>query len=332
MTSHDWAPRTERPSGLVAPCRLDPEGLRGPTRGQARGRAWRQTSAGRYVPACVDGGVIEQRILEQGCRLESWGAVTAWAALRWRGARFFEGVSLEREQLPVPLVVGPACLRPDPRVHVSHEQLAPHERERLEGIWVATAARALFDEVRRHGHPRQAVADIEMAAAAGLLTVAEFARYVGDRNAWTGVGLARDAVALAGFGCRSPQEVRMVLAWVLDAGLPRPLCNKPVFDLRGDLVAIPDLLDVEAGCIGEYQGADHKEGERHRRDVAREQRTRDVGLECFEVVGGDLQDRPLVVKRMQAARGRSRFLPESERQWTLEEPAWWAGWAAERGL
>jgi hypothetical protein len=59
---------------------------------------------------------------------------------------------------------------------------------------------------------------------------------------------------------------------------------------------------------------------------------RDAGLECFEVVGGDLTDRALVVKRMVAARERSRFLPPDRRGWTLRQPPWWAEWAAARGL
>lgn len=124
----------------------------------------------------------------------------------------------------------------------------------------------------------------------------------------------------------------MALIWMLDAELDRPLCNVPVFDLDGRLIAIVDLLDPVAGCVGEYQGGDHKHGERHRNDVAREQALRDVGLECFEVVGGDLADRELVVKRMVAAQGRSLFQAPADRLWTLDQPAWWPAWAAARGL
>lgn len=285
------------------------------------------------MPATVDGTRVEQRVLEQGSRVRTYGAVTAWAALRWRGATFFDGIDFSTgELLPVPLVTGGTSLRADPRVEISAAQLAPSEREHVAGLWVTTSSRALFDEVRRHGLHRQAVVDIEMVLAAGLLTLTEFTSYVESRSAWTRVGIAREALALAGLGCRTPQEVRMALVWILDAGLPRPVCNAPVFDLEGHLLAIADLLDVEAECVGEYQGADHKDGEHHRRDVAREQRLRDAGLECFEVVGGDLADRDLVVKRMHAARQRAPFRPLGERRWTLEQPAWWPAWASARGL
>ena len=202
----------------------------------------------------------------------------------------------------------------------------------VDGIWAACATRAVFDELRRHSDARQAIVDVEMAIAARLMDIGEFRSYLSRRNAWTGIGPAREAAAVAGLGCRSPQEVRMALVWMWDAGLPRPMCNTPIFDLAGGLIAIVDLLDPSAGCVGEYQGADHKEGDRHREDVAREQKLRDHGLECFEVVGGDLQDRDLTVKRRINARERSRFEPVERRTWRLRQPAWWAPWAAKRGL
>ena len=332
MERHQWNPRRQRPDDLVSPVRIDPTGMTGPTRHQAAGPRWRQTSTGCYVPSDAPDH-LEQRILEQGTRVRAYGAVTAWAALRWRGASFFDGRAFpDDEPLPVPLVTGGHDLRPDARVVISKAQLAPQERELIDGIWVANADRAVFDEMTRHGQLRQGVVDLEMTIAAGLLSISDFRGYVGCRNAWTGIGMAREVVLVAGLGCRSPQEVRMVLVWMWDAGLPRPLCNVPIFDLEGRLIAIVDLLDVEAGCVGEYQGADHKDGEKHRSDVAREQALRDHGLECFEVVGGDLQDRELTVKRMVSARERSRFELPSRRTWTTRQPAWWAAWAAARGL
>lgn len=283
-----------------------------------------------YVPAEVDGTVLEQRILEQGSRIRTSGAVTAWAGLRWRGATFFDG-RVGPEDLPVPLVVGTGLLRPDPRIAISWEQIGAHEREKLDGIWTVTPERGLLDEIRRHSRRRQAIVDIEMVVAAGMLSFDGFRAYLLTRNGWTGIGAARDAAATAGFGCRSPQEVRMALCWLWDAELPRPGCNVPIFDRAGRLVAIVDLLDEVAGCVGEYQGEQHKSFERHRSDVARHDRLRSVGLEVFEVVGGDLADTDLVVKRMRAARERSAYQPEAVRAWTLEKPEWWAPWALAHG-
>ena len=309
----------------MRPVPIDPAGVDGPTRGRARGPRYRQTSAGLYVPATVGADVVEQRILEQAARIRTYGAVTGWASLRWQGANFFDGTTAAgARHLPVPLVVGRYRLRPDPRCTVSEEQLAPMERVEIGGIWCTTIERAVFDEMRRTREVRTAVVVIEMAVAAGLTTVASYARSIAPgRNAWTGIPFVRKALLLAIDDSRSPQETRMRLCWVLDAELPPPRCNRELFDLDGNLIGIPDLFDPVAGLVGEYDGADHKDGQRHRRDVAREERFRDHGLEYFEVVGGDLRDRGLVVARMLNARSRARFLPPESCSWTLTPPPWW---------
>lgn len=325
MAKHRWDATTDPPTDLVRPVAIDPKGRNGPTRWHSRGPKWRRVSTGMFVPSDVDQLRVEQRILEQGSRLRRYGAVTAWASLRWQLASFFEGTSYpDGELLPVPLVLGGgAFLRPDPRVSISRAQLPPAHRITVRGLWCTTGERAVFDEMVRHGQLRQAVVDIDMAAAAGIVTAAAFAAFVESLGPWTGVPLARAAAALASDDSASPQETRMRLVWVLDAELPVPLVNAPVFDLHGNLLGIADLFDPVAGLAGEYQGADHKDGERHRSDVARAERFRDVELEMFEVVGGDLADRDLVARRMLAACARSKFRPPDQRAWTLEAPPWW---------
>jgi hypothetical protein len=320
---HRWQPTCLRPADLVRPVPIDPTGLRGPTRGAANGPRYRRTSPGLYVPVEVDEAVVEQRILEQGCRIVTHGAVTGWAALRWRGAAFFDGEDRSGDRLPVPLVVGDFRLRSDPRVEISRAQIASRERSEVGGLWCTTVQRALFDAMRSASGVRAAVVVMDMTAAARLISVQLMSRYVACRRAWTGVEIVRTALALASNDSRSPQETRMRLVWVLDAGLPTPLCNVPVFDLSGQLLGIPDLFDPVAGLVGEYNGADHKELDRRRLDNAREARFRNVGLEYFDLVEGDLGDRPAVVRRMEQTRRRALFAAPEARLWTLTPPAWW---------
>jgi hypothetical protein len=304
---------------LVAPVPVDATGALGPTKREAEGKRWRQTSAGRHVPADVDHTHIEQRILEQAGRLRAYGAVTAWAALRWQGAAFFSGDDFQGSALPVPLVISTSHLRPDPRVTITQEQIAPDEITLEARVRCSTPQRALFDEVRRVGalSEREAVVAVDMVIAANLLTSASFAAYVATRASWTGVPVARRVAALAMDGSRSPQESRMRLVWTLDAELPPPLCNRPVYDLSGRLIGVPDLFDPIAGLVGEYDGGDHRRTERHRRDVVREHDFRDHGLEYLTVVGGELPHRELVAARIRAARARAPFLPPDRRRWTL---------------
>jgi hypothetical protein len=322
MDYRRWSPRCERPDDLVRPIRVDPKGVDGPTPNQARGPRWRQTSPGLFVPSTVDASRVEQRIFEQGHRIRTQGAVGSWAALRWYGAAYFEGTDHDGDLLPVPLLQSGRRLRSETRAVVEQSQLSQSERVQVADMWVTTVQRALFD-VMRAATLREAVVAMDMTAAARLISVSLMTQYVAHRPAWSGVPLVRKALALSTNDSRSPMETRMRLVWILDALLAPPRCNVPVFSLGGTLLGYPDVLDVESGTIGEYDGADHKEGERHRLDVEREQRYRDHGLEYFTVVGGDIRDRRKVAERMHSTRARAKFLPEDQRRWTLEPPAWW---------
>jgi hypothetical protein len=303
-----------RPTGLVPAVRVDPAGEQGPTRRQAAGSRWDRIAPGLYVPSdrptCV-----EQRILEQSARLPSTGAVTGWAALRWRGAAYFDGTDRDGKPLPVPLLLGGGNLRPHPGSWLSWEQLGLEEREVVDGVQVTRVPRAVFDEMRRVDSQLHRLVTVEMAVAAGLTTVGLMTAYVARRKAWTGISQVRETMPLAIDDSWPPSETWMRLVW-LQSGLPPPLCNRPVYSRRGQLLGVPDLLDPVAGLVGEYQGAHHKGRMQHRKDVARADAFRNHGLEYFEVVAGDRHW--LVKERMLAARARAKFLPPESCAWTLD--------------
>jgi hypothetical protein len=320
-----WTARCSPPRHLVRPVRIDPTGTRGPTRGQARSKKWRQTSRGFHVPASADPTVPEQRILEASVLLPEGGAVTGWAGCRWRGAGYFDGLRPDgRTPAQVPLAVGP---RHNPRerqgVRLLRDRLDPGEVTLVRGIPCATAERSLFDEMRAAGGVREAVVAMDMMAAAELTSISRMRRYSGGKAGWNGRPKVEAALDLAVEDSLSPNETRMRLAWVLDAGLPAPMCNQPVFDLRGSLIGIADLLDPVAGVVGEYDGAAHRGARRHRRDVMREDRFRRAGLEYFKVVGPDLAEVDVLVERMVTTRQRAKLLPRSGRSWTLTPPEGW---------
>lgn len=313
------------PTGLVRPVRVDPLGVAGPTKAEASGPRWRRTSLGFYVPAEVSDDLPEQRILEQSMRLPEGGAVTGWAACRLLGATFFDGLGPDgRTRLPVPLWVGNlAQLTRDEAVEVLRDRIDPTELTSRAGIRCARPVRALFDQARKAGALRQAVVAVDAMTAAELVSIRQLRCYLDTAGGVRGVPLVRAAVELASEDSRSPGETRMRLVWVLDAGLPTPLVNQPVFDRRGNLLGIADLLDAEAGVVGEYDGADHRAALRHSRDVDREARMRDVGLEVFRVTGPDLRDPQRLVRRMLGARRRARWLTPGRRAWTVEPPEGW---------
>ena len=329
MEADEWRPWCERPTDLVRPVRRDLSGHTGPSRAQTQGASVRRTSHGLYVPVDVDRTVVEQRILEQAVRLPplefAVTGLTGWSALRWRGARFFEGVDRRTgEVLPVAVALGGwHDLGNDHLLAKSRERLSAPEVEVVGGVTCVIPERAVFDEVRRYRDLRRGVVALEMAVAAGLLTFESFGDYVATRNGWTGVPYVRKLRLLAGGDTLSPPEAEMRLVWKLDAGYPEPLCNKPVFTRTGQLLGFPDLFDPVAGVVGEYGGSDHRRTDRRKGDRRREDRFLEHDLTYFEVVTGELSDRRAVVRRMRRARETARFLTEQDRSWTLTPPPGW---------
>jgi len=312
---HRWDPIAPPVTGLVPPVRIDRSGRAGPTRGQARGPRWRITSPGLVVPATVDDGLVEQRILEASARGGERAVVTAWAALRLHGGGFFDGLARDgRTRLPVPIAGNGDRLRSHDGVEVVEDRIPPDEVTVVHDIRCASVERALFDEMRRIGEVREMAVAVGAACAAQLTSVRRIRLYTATRRWYRDVRMVREAVELAVEDCRSPQEDRFRIIWECEARWGRPLCNRAVLDADGRLVAVPDLLDPQRGVVGEYAGADHRDIDRHESDIAREADLRAVGLEYVEVVARDLRDPPRVVRRMNEAAERARTLT---RRWAL---------------
>jgi hypothetical protein len=308
----------ERPS-LVRPVPLDRSGVSGPTPRQARGRRWRRVSHGRYVPSWVDAADVDQRILEAACLLPAHGAITGWAALRWSGVSWYDD-----PDAPIPLVVPDHALARRPGLLISEEQLAPRDLTHIEGLRSTTLPRSVCFEMRFAPDLRSAVRHLDLAAAADLVSLDEAWSYTASRlSAWTGVEQCRRAIRLADENVWSPMETQMRLLWVIDLGMSLVRCNHPVFDLDGRFVATPDLIDLESGVVGEYDGSLHLARGRRDRDITREAAFRRIGLDYVTMTAADLPDPTAFLRRTTEARRRARR-QSGPRRWTVEPPAWWA--------
>ena len=303
--------------------RVDRSGRRGPTLAQARSLAWRRTSQGLFVPASTEQS-LEQRIVEAAAVLPAYGGVTGWAALRWLGGTWFDGLaaggSIER---PVVLVLMDSSIRARPGIAISEERVGPEQLVVERGIRVTVAAYALLWEIRHSGTLGEGVRAADMAAFSDLVSRVELALLVAACRGWTGIGRGREVVGLMSENAWSPAETSMRGVWTRDAGLPTPLCNQPVFDLDGRLIGTPDLLDPVAGVAGEYDSELHLESRRRRRDVERESSFRAAGLEPVAMVTGELADPWPFVARLRAAYARAARIPVSERRWTIDPPGRW---------
>ncbi|WP_244930217.1 hypothetical protein [Nocardioides sp. W7] len=293
--------------------------MAGPTRDQARGGSWRRVAAGLFVPAGTDSEPVAQRIVEAAGELPPYGGVTGWGALSWMGGRWFDG----SDDRPVTLAIGEGNLRPDQRRVPSKERLAPDELIEHDGLLVTTPVRSVCFEMRYARSVRAAVRVLELAAFSDLVSAAECQELVEERLAgWTGVQQCRDALPHADENVWSPMEHTMRFVWI-DAGLPPPRCNVPVFDLDGRHIGTPDLIDPATGVVGEYDGFLHLTGSQRAKDLAREERFRGHGLHPVAMVGADVADPSAVVHRLHASYARAVAAPVTDRRWTLQKPSWW---------
>jgi hypothetical protein len=310
--------------GLVRPVRIDPLGKDGPTPDEARGPYFRRSSHGLYVPSSVDPFVPEQRLLEAAACLPEYGGVTGWGGLRLGGAQHFTGLAVDGSPRPVVLAVMHGEIRNQSGILVTSERLPPRDLTSQDGIAITTHVRSVTYEMRYAGSERQAIVILDMAMMYDLVSIDEVNAYVATLNGWIGVGKCRVALVLADENSWSPMETVMRLIWVIDLGFPHPLCNCAVFDLSGRHVGTPDMLDVDAGVVGEYEGPVHLEGRRRGKDLQKEAAYRRLGLEYFAMVAADQRSpETTIMPRMAEARQRARWEPVSRRQWTVEPPPWW---------
>jgi hypothetical protein len=309
-----------RRPGLVRPVRVDPAGLAGPTRGEARGPEWRTTSWGLFVPTAVE-PAVEQRIVEAAAVLRDGEAVTGWAALRWQRAAWFDGISASGPARDVALVVK-RDRAAQPGFSVSQEFLHPDEIEVVDGVPITLAVRSVVYEMRYAAGLGDAIVALDMACYSDLVSLAEVAAYVARLRPVTGIQQARDALAAGEENSWSPQETRMRGVWTRRAGFPRPLCNAPVFTLDGRHVGTPDLVDPETGLVGLYNGSDHLSLVGAASDVKQEAAYRDLGLEPVTMLATDWMDQDGFVDRLHAA-ARRLAAAGGRPGWTIDAPPWW---------
>jgi len=265
-----------------------------------------------------------QRIVEAAARLPAHGAVTGWAALCWSGGRWFDGLGPHFTPRPPTLALGSRhSLRPDGRVRVSQELVPVGEISRVRGLRLTSPLWSVAFEMRHARTDDDAVVAFEMAAYDDLVSVAELAAFA-DSTLWIrkGVQRVRDLLPILEENSWSPMEPLMRRAWQAN-GFGRPRANCPVFDLAGRLVGTPDLLDVEAGVYGMYDGGLHLAGEVRHGDIGKEAAYRALGLEGVTMVSGDLPDRGPFVQRLREAYGRAERRLVEDRLWLPGLPGWW---------
>lgn len=272
----------------------------GVARHELRGPAFRRAGHGVYAVAGTDLDDPDVRVEVAAATLVPSATLGGWVAARLheRGrprldpaTSPFDGwtptayTDLVTEPAPV-LAPARARLATRPGTRVFRSEVPDDERTVVDGVLVTTPLRTAFDLARLRTH-HGAVVALDRMLGAGLVDGAELAELLDDRRRWRGSGRALRALAQSDGGAESPRKSLLRMLW-REAGLPFPVCNPEVFDASGRFVARVDLLDVESGLVGEYDGAWHASGERRRRDRGRTAALERLGLRVLTATGADL--------------------------------------------
>lgn len=289
-----------------------------------RGRSWRTTSRGFFVPSDVP-LTPAQRILEAVPLVPPLGALTGWASAYVHGVDYLDGLDPDAlEPLPVPVCLSSTAGRRDlAGVTYHRDELDSAEITRVLGLPVTTPLRATVDGVSRADNLVEAVVFLDMAGHALELDLAALQAWCVARPGRRGVVQLREALRWCDPRSASPWETRLRMFYRQQAGLPRPETNVPVFDRDGRFLGVPDLLDEEAGLAVEFDGKDHRKRWQHREDNLREEGLEDLNLVVCRVDSLDLRYPVPLRERLRAAHRRGQARDRRRDRFTTEEPDWW---------
>ncbi|WGY00582.1 MULTISPECIES: hypothetical protein [unclassified Nocardioides] len=313
--------------GVVVPVPVDPLGIDGPTPGRARGPRWRRTpGAGLFVPSDVPADDEFQRIVEAVAGAPEGSGATGWAALHWQRARWFTGRTARGDPLPVPLAIGDTVhLAPRAGVQLHRDWLFDGDIVHVDGLPITRAERSICTAALRATSLEDTLRIICMAMADDLASLSEIRSYAARIKGRPHTRRLNEAIDLSDENIWSPQEVTLLTRWRQQRPGRSPRCNPPIFDGLGNHLFTPDLLDAEAGVVGQYDGVIHERTQVRRRDLDVEELCRDLGLEVVTMLSRDLRDLRSFDRRLAAAyeRAARRCREHPHRAWTLDQPWWW---------
>jgi hypothetical protein len=259
-----------------------------------------------------------QRIYDAAETLPGDGVVGGWAAAHLLGATDLDGKGFsgnDEEALPLLL---PKGLHLAPRKGLVHwrSPLDADDVVEVDAMRVTSPVRTAFDVGRRGRTLERAIACLDVMARQLGVSALEVGAYAAKHPRARGLPLLRRALPLVDGRSRSIGESRLRVLWIVEAGLARPECNAYLIGGLGQVLGMPDLLLVEAGFVGEYDGAHHRGLEAHTLDNAREEDFESLGLVVVRATSLDLGPRrQLTVRRLRAGHDRAVALGPGDAGW-----------------
>jgi hypothetical protein len=314
-------PRIPPAAALRGAVRLGEADALGVTRDELSSPRWHRFGPGVRAHGSLDPTDPDLRIAALLQGLPAGAVLGGWASLHlqrvpWQDGRTGLGGAKLR---PFLVHVGPTGhLRQRLGLVVDRSRLPDADVVEVRGTKATAVTRAVFDEMCRGGVEDGMVAG-DAACAVRLTSRDEMMSYVAAHPRARGIPAARRAAALLSPYVRSAPESRLRYVWVVEAGLPPPEVNIALADARGIVLGEPDLLDREAGLVGEYDGADHRTLARHTADNAREEGFERNNLTVVRATSVDLWPRRrALVSRVLDGRARGLARDRTRDGWWIQ--------------
>jgi hypothetical protein len=193
--------------------------------------------------------------------------ISGWSAARLHGLWLPSGPEQITMTTVSPGRVPSQMTRPRrSEVRASRKTVDPDDIEVFNGVPVTNLARTWRDLASQLPLPNLVAAG-DSALRSGC-TTDELCNIVERTSRSRGSTKARSAIPLLDARSRSRPESHMRVA-ITDPAIPRFAVNEAVADRYGEWLAEPDLLLAEAKIALEYQGADHADPVRMRKDMTK---------------------------------------------------------------
>ena len=295
------------------------------------GPRWRRTTRGFYVPAGT-ASTPTQRVVEAAAVAPVGAVLGGWAAAFALGSDLLDGLDDHTMRpIPVTVILPPRLHRASvPGIRYCQQALDADDVVSLRDLHFTRPVRTALDLARSASTGTEAVVVLDAMLQAKVISTPALERRLGDLAGRRGVRQAALAVSHCRPGVRSSWESRLRMLYVLDLGFDVPLVNPPVFDRAGRFLGVPDLLDVAAGLVLEYDGGSwngtrtpggHRDRDQHREDNAREELFERAGLLVVRADQGDMSRyRRRLRDRLTAARSDGLRRDRTRDGWTLQPP------------
>lgn len=262
-------------------------------RGLARGEIDRLTRVDRLTG-------IRQLESVPDCRLDRIHAALAvapadavlsgWAAAVVHGvpSDFLDGTWDGKAMMPVEFSVpGKDGARQRRGVRLRWSTVPAEDTVNYEGRLMTNSLRTAVDLARWSRTPARALAAVDLSLRHGLTTAQELQAFLPLMKRRQGLPLVRAASGVGSVDAESPKESELRYYW-LESGLPPPIVNAWIYDLRGTCMGRVDLLEPVSGYVGEFNGHWHEMWDRPALDARRNAGLRSLNLTLDEFTGFDV--------------------------------------------